>query len=219
MPLRVRIRPDTKTIWIMGTVRPPGAVRGYRVRRAAGTDDAVRAAQLADEIEQSLIAAHLAAARRGDVQEGPPRQIYQGPTVASKIRRRNYAVRSPGLLSAGAKSESNLYVMRCAGALKIGISLDAAARHRNISNACPLPVELLATYPLRLDIAGWAEFLAHSTLAEYHRHGEWFDCSVEDAVGAIEAAIQVASLVPSDWLLAGNSPAAWPVREADILAA
>src|SRR6185503_19236059 len=192
MSLRVRIRPDTKTIWIVGTVRPPGAVRGYRVRRSAGTDDAVRASQLADEIEQSIITAHLAAARRGDVQEGPARQKYDGPRLTTKIRRRNYAVRSPGLLSAGATGKSNLYVMRCAGALKIGISLDVAARHRNISNACPLPVELLAAYPLRIDIAGWAEFLAHSSLSGHHRHGEWFDCSMEDAIDAIEAAIQVA---------------------------
>lgn len=39
MPLKVVTRPDTGTLWIVGTVKPAGATKGRRVRQRAGSDD------------------------------------------------------------------------------------------------------------------------------------------------------------------------------------
>ncbi len=55
MPLRVDRRPDTGTLWIVGTVRPANAPKGVRVRRRAGSDDARLAAEEAAALEAEIL--------------------------------------------------------------------------------------------------------------------------------------------------------------------
>jgi integrase len=58
MPLRVIIRSDTGTLWIVGTVTPAGTKTGYRIRQRAGTDDEALAREEAAAIERQVIRNH-----------------------------------------------------------------------------------------------------------------------------------------------------------------
>lgn len=55
MPLKVRTRKDTGTLWIVGTVRPAGAAQGVRIRRRAGTDDPAKAREEAAGLEAQIL--------------------------------------------------------------------------------------------------------------------------------------------------------------------
>jgi integrase len=55
VPLKVVRRPDTNTLWIMGTVRPPGATEGVRIRQRAGTTDGRLAREAATALEASIL--------------------------------------------------------------------------------------------------------------------------------------------------------------------
>ena len=55
MPLRVIRRPDTGTVWIIGTVTPAGAKRGLRIRRRAGTNDERLAREEAAGLEAQVL--------------------------------------------------------------------------------------------------------------------------------------------------------------------
>jgi integrase len=55
MPLKVEKRPDTGSLWIVGTVRPAGEVKGIRVRRRAGSDDPDLAREEAAALEAQLL--------------------------------------------------------------------------------------------------------------------------------------------------------------------
>lgn len=65
MPLTVKRRPDTGTLWITGTVRPAGAKSGIRVRVRAGTDDPKAAAQEAAILEAKILNNAWHGQRRG----------------------------------------------------------------------------------------------------------------------------------------------------------
>jgi integrase len=58
MPLRIIIRSDTGTLWIVGTVTPAGTKTGYRIRQRAGTDDEALAREEAAAIERQVIRNH-----------------------------------------------------------------------------------------------------------------------------------------------------------------
>lgn len=67
MPLIVRRRKDTNTLWIVGTVRPAGAAQGIRIRRRAGTDKPALAREEAAGLEAQILRNHHLGERAPDV--------------------------------------------------------------------------------------------------------------------------------------------------------
>lgn len=58
MPLRIIRRPDTGTLYIVGTVTPAGAETGHRIRQRAGSDREDEAREEAAAIELQIIRNH-----------------------------------------------------------------------------------------------------------------------------------------------------------------
>lgn len=58
MPLRVYRRPDTGTLYIIGTITPAGQKTGYRIRQRAGSNDEALAREEAAAIEREIIRNH-----------------------------------------------------------------------------------------------------------------------------------------------------------------
>src|SRR4051794_20111529 len=87
-------------------------------------------------------------------------------------------------------TSKSIYVMRSsAGPVKIGIASNVGKRLLSIKTGCPFEVQL--AHKKEHETASQVESLAHSLLSEKRMNGEWFDCSVEDAVIAIEQAIEM----------------------------
>lgn len=99
-----------------------------------------------------------------------------------------------------------LYVMECAGYLKVGLAANAQKRLAGIQAHCPLPVRLVSGRSVRLDMAGEAEHRAHSTLWAHHHHGEWFQCEEGVALKAISSAASWANGRPFIWNGRGARP-------------
>lgn len=66
MPLTVKRRADTGTLWIIGTVRPAGAAHGVRIRRRAGSDDPTKAREEASALETRILRDHHLGERPAD---------------------------------------------------------------------------------------------------------------------------------------------------------
>lgn len=67
MPLDVGPRKGRAGLWISGTVRPAGAVKGIRVRRRAGSDDPRLAREEATALEAQILRDHHLGRRRAAV--------------------------------------------------------------------------------------------------------------------------------------------------------
>lgn len=83
-----------------------------------------------------------------------------------------------------------VYVMKTdLGLVKVGISKDAKKRARGLSNASGLAVSVERTFDTKS--ASAVERVAHKLLAEHRRKGEWFDVSINEAVSAIQQAVEI----------------------------
>lgn len=83
-----------------------------------------------------------------------------------------------------------VYVIRSAsGHLKVGTAKNVSKRLRALqgANSQILTLEHVSGGMLRV-IAEQVEFEAHHRLHQFHVHGEWFSCTVEEARQAIATA-------------------------------
>ena len=104
--------------------------------------------------------------------------------------------------------------------IKIGISADPSARVANLQTGSPFALSL-AYSTWAGDRAFDVEREAHALLARQNAGGEWFACSREAAVAAINAAaahLCVALDAPSS-AAAGPRPSAWTLTILLVLAA
>lgn len=86
---------------------------------------------------------------------------------------------------------SNIYVISCAGFVKVGKADDVQKRLVSMRTGNPLPCVVEHTSTVERSLAHKAEAIAHSILAEHRRSGEWFDVSVAVAKAAVEHACDV----------------------------
>lgn len=87
------------------------------------------------------------------------------------------------------KEPTHLYVMECAGRVKIGIAVNVEARMELLQLACPLKIALLhkRLFASRTT-ARLAERSLHLRFAEQRLWGEWFEVTPTAAVDAVIAA-------------------------------
>lgn len=90
-------------------------------------------------------------------------------------------------------TQTNVYVMACRDAVKIGIATDVERRRRSLQTSCPDEVTVLSTVLL----ASFAEARAtekrmHAAFAQYRTFGEWFrmpQAPVLDMLATVEPCI------------------------------
>ncbi len=81
-----------------------------------------------------------------------------------------------------------VYVISGGEHVKVGISADPDARLRDLQVGNPLRLSVkFASRPVRREFAERIERVAHSRLKPFKVSGEWFGCSVRDAVMALRA--------------------------------
>lgn len=71
----------------------------------------------------------------------------------------------------------SLYVLRAGEFYKVGLSKNIERRIKDLQTGCPLPIELVELYQVRLrgdERAYRLESLVHKSLKEYQTIGEWF---------------------------------------------
>lgn len=71
------------------------------------------------------------------------------------------------------KIKSHVYLMKCGGKYKIGVSKDVERRKKQLNNR-PFPVEILAQSPL-IEDANDLEEVLHEIHSNRRIDGEWFD--------------------------------------------
>jgi hypothetical protein len=72
---------------------------------------------------------------------------------------------------------------------KIGISTNVVVRVAQVQTGCPTRVvAMYATDPKFKLEAYWVEQLAHRFLSGKRAAGEWFECSIEEAIAAVHDA-------------------------------
>lgn len=79
------------------------------------------------------------------------------------------------ILDSRKKVSSNVYLVRCAQYVKIGVSNNISKRVSALTGANPLPIELL--YSTEVINALYVEKLLHLKYREFNTHHEWFDLS------------------------------------------
>ena len=84
---------------------------------------------------------------------------------------------------------SKVYVMQGSGCVKVGRSANPIQRAKTISATYPGGVTLRYETSI-LKNGSYVEALAHQNLARHKISREWFSCGVEDAIQAIEAALE-----------------------------
>lgn len=85
----------------------------------------------------------------------------------------------------------HIYSMqRADGAVKVGISDNPRSRRTSVAAASGQTVTVEHTTELRSDALD-VESVAHRLLKVKHQHGEWFSSTVEEAVDAINLAIDI----------------------------
>lgn len=92
------------------------------------------------------------------------------------------------------KTVSVVYVVAEDGGdfVKIGISKDAAKRVKEIQGGNPRPLRVaFTTHGTDRAIAEQIEFRTHHLLRDHRHEGEWFRCSVDLAIEAMEKAIVI----------------------------
>lgn len=83
---------------------------------------------------------------------------------------------------------TKLYVLECAGKVKIGIAADVADRVAHLQMACPVKITVAheRLFPTRT-LARLAERSLHLQHADARLWGEWFEMDVDVAVAAVVA--------------------------------
>ncbi len=82
-----------------------------------------------------------------------------------------------------------LYVFSAAHAVKVGVALDIYARRRSIETAAGTAISIEAAFACPVGRIYTVEAKAHRLLSEYATFGEWFRCSAEVAIEAVEMAL------------------------------
>lgn len=216
MGLKVKKRKDTGTLWITGTITLVGMTRGFRLRKRAISNDYATAALEAADIEREMIfnqRAYPALSNRGRSLAPLSWGKHADPTVAKSPVRKSRGYWSPSWFAAGITSGASpdvwMYAMESSGKTKVGLTANIRKRLAEITASSAVAVTLFAHVPVRADVAHWAEYLAHTALSEVHSHAEWFSCSGERAMVAVEAAIKRAEKISETWMYAGNDPSKW----------
>jgi hypothetical protein len=80
-----------------------------------------------------------------------------------------------------------LYAIRGGGFIKIGIADHPERRLAELQTACPYDLKLFHTAAIYYCYSREAETYAHKQLKKYHVRGEWFSCSDQLAINAVEA--------------------------------
>jgi hypothetical protein len=65
---------------------------------------------------------------------------------------------------------NDLYIFQAGPYCKVGRSYDVTRRAKEISAACPFPVEVACVFPGK----GHQEGLVHRQFAQHRAHNEWF---------------------------------------------
>jgi hypothetical protein len=81
--------------------------------------------------------------------------------------------------------ELKMYIARGKLGIKVGISTDPERRRVRLQSDYGMPIELVEIIPVLEDV----EQQAHLHLSGHHIHGEWFNCTPDDARIAIHRAI------------------------------
>jgi hypothetical protein len=84
---------------------------------------------------------------------------------------------------------TSVYVLECAGRVKIGIAADVAVRVEHLQLACPLEITVAheRRFPTRTQ-ARLAERSVHVAHAASRLWGEWFELDVATAIASVQAA-------------------------------
>lgn len=106
---------------------------------------------------------------------------------------------------------TKLYVLECAGKVKIGIAADVAARVAHLQMACPVKIAVAheRMFPTRTQ-ARLAERALHLKHAEVRLWGEWFEMEVLDAIAAVVAVEEQAAPVRIPTTPKARTPAPAP---------
>ena len=91
---------------------------------------------------------------------------------------------------------TSLYVLECAGRVKIGIAANVAKRVEHLQMACPVRINVAheRRFPTRT-LARLAERSLHLKHSEVRLWGEWFEMDVAVAIAAVIAVEQQAAPV------------------------
>ena len=85
-------------------------------------------------------------------------------------------------------ARKSIYIMECAGRIKIGVAANVRSRRSALQSGNPGPVTLV--WSSLVGDAFLIEMQAHAILSVHRIGGEWFDCSREAAIGAVRSAIE-----------------------------
>lgn len=89
----------------------------------------------------------------------------------------------------GRSTQASVYLLSSAGSVKIGVAANLANRLRDLQAANPSAIALVCSFgPMRRAIACQVEYRAHYLLREKRVRGEWFSCSVDEAIEAVKVA-------------------------------
>lgn len=221
MSLSVKIRKDTGTLWITGTVTPTGLTKGYRIRKRAISNDRGVAEMEAEGIERDILSVHRmypAAMTRGRrIVPDSWGRVPNPPAHAKQPFKQRRGYWSPNSWTAGLDwreaPEVRIYVMEGAAKIKVGLTIDVKKRLSELNAASPVSISPVYDESIRADVADWCEFLAHRSLIDFHCHSEWFTCPSETAISAVKAAIKRAEQISETWVYAGNNPSRWEYQD------
>lgn len=104
---------------------------------------------------------------------------------------------------------SRLYVMVCRSFVKVGLAKRLPERLSSVRTSCPFEVSVFISFRVAMELASYAEYIAHLSLSDAHVRGEWFDCSPQRARGVVMAAAARAREIPPSWVRAGGDPRRW----------
>lgn len=84
---------------------------------------------------------------------------------------------------------ATLYVVECAGFLKIGLTSKPERRLRSLDTACPLPMRKVRLQSVPLASVAYAESYLHIKFQDRWVKGEWFAVPEAEVLSAIPGAI------------------------------
>lgn len=82
-----------------------------------------------------------------------------------------------------------LYLAKCQGFIKLGVTQSPKLRISAMQGGCPWPIELVATFPVSGLVAPEIEHKVQLLLDDKHHFGEWFKCSKTEALHAVHKAM------------------------------
>lgn len=79
-----------------------------------------------------------------------------------------------------------VYIISCEGRYKIGVAKNPKKRLDELTTGNPFPLQIERVFYVNGHFP--IEQKAHQILKEHNIHGEWFSCSLEEAISAVEEA-------------------------------